>query len=230
MANNATTVKVACREIYRMKQLELPCCAPYVTCHITPCVRTMAFDTSITRLVEGGVRHLVREIAQRMSQFIERRLMQDCKSNITVMYLHDGPYVFISPVSAFPSTIPLSTLTTGRCFALEYRMGPQAQALSQQLSSFIGYLSLLDPLPSEYNKPVPASLMLVAGDNYSASKCFLILQIVLQPRRQQYAVSSMIRFFNAQTVYVPMLAGVTGLSFICDAVLRLSSYSRQRYR
>lgn len=155
-----------------------------------------------------------------------KSLMNDCTSDITIMYLHGGAYAFGSPVMARPATIPLSTLTGGRCFALKYRLGPQAQALAPQLDVFVGYLWLLYPPAGALHKPVPASSLVLTGDSCGATMAILLVQLILQLRRQQQTLHPKVRF-NGQLVDVPMPAGVSGLSFGGDQLLCLPSYHRQ---
>ena len=100
------------------------------------------------------------------------------------------------------------------------------QALSPQLDVFVGYLSLLYSPPGAYHDPTPASSIVLAGDSCGATTCFLLIQIILQLRRQQQTLMPMVRF-NGEQVPVPMPAGITSLSFAGDHLLCLPSYHQQ---
>ncbi|CEJ87085.1 hypothetical protein VHEMI04296 [[Torrubiella] hemipterigena] len=151
-------------------------------------------------------------------------ITRERKSDVVIMHVHGGAYMFGSPITARSITLPLSALTGGRCFAVRYRLAPQVQALSLQLDIFMAYLSLLYPPPGAFHSPISPESIVFAGDSCGASMTFFIIQLILELRRKQNTQRPTVRWYG-QVVHVPLPAGATALSFAGDHLLCLPSYT-----
>lgn len=132
-------------------------------------------DASLTRAPElvaveaewTGYRYHVTEndaIPNIPEQERYNRMMQECTSSATVLFLHGGGYYFLDPSTHRPTTTRLAKISGGRCYSVRYRLSPQHAFPSALLDAFVSYLTLLYPPPEALHKPVRPEHIVLSGD------------------------------------------------------------------
>lgn len=96
-------------------------------------------------------------------------MMKECKSPVTVLYLHGGAYTMLDPVTHRPTTKKLAKLTGGRCYSVRYRLAPQHPFPAAVMDALSAYLTLLYPPPGAFHEAVRPEDIVVAGDRYVKS-------------------------------------------------------------
>lgn len=139
-------------------------------------------------------------------------LMQEVKSDVTVLYFHGGAYCLMDPSSHRLPTSYLAKLTEGRCFSVRYRLAPQNPFPAALLDALVAYLSLLSPAPGAVHTALQAKHIVFAGDSAGGNLALVLQQTLLALRRSG---TKSIRF-NDRDVPVELPAGLALNSAWCD--------------
>lgn len=140
------------------------------------------------------------------------RLMQEVKSDVTILYFHGGAYCLMDPSSHRLPTSYLAKLTEGRCFSVRYRLAPQNPFPAALLDALVAYLSLLSPAPDTLHRAVPAKHIIFAGDSAGGNLALVLQQALLALRRSGMTSVS----FNGREVTLELPAGLALNSPWCD--------------
>lgn len=139
-------------------------------------------------------------------------LVEEAKSNVTILYIHGGANYLMDPVSTRPVAAAYATHSQGRVFSVRYRLAPQGPFPSALLDVFVAYLSLLHPPPGSFHEPVPAESLIVTGDSAGGNLSMALVQLLLQLHRTAAAAGGADRLptvrFHGVDVPVPLPAGV----------------------
>lgn len=127
-----------------------------------------------------------------------------------------------SPQGRRGITHQLAKLTSGRCFALRFRLAPQNPFPAALLDCLVAYLSLLYPTPDSLHEPVPASEICLSGDSSGANICFGLLQTILELQRQSGDRKARVQWYGQERV-VPLPAGLAAHSAFLDLTRSLPS-------
>jgi len=129
-------------------------------------------------------------------------LMKEVSSPTTVLYFHGGAYYLMDPASHRPTTKKLAKLTKGRCFSVRYRLAPQHPFPAALLDALVSYFTLLYPPSGSFHEPVDPKHIVLAGDSAGGNLCFVLLQTILEFRRQGLKIR-----WNGEEREVPVPAG-----------------------
>lgn len=140
-----------------------------------------------------------------------KEMMREVSSSATVLYFHGGAYYLMDPVTHRPTTKKLARITKGRCFSVRYRLAPQNPFPAALLDALVSYFTLLYPPAGSFHEPVEAKNIVFAGDSAGGNLCLVLLQTLLQFRRQGAKVT-----WNGQEREVPLPAGVATCSAWAD--------------
>jgi acetyl esterase/lipase len=140
------------------------------------------------------------------------RLMQEVKSDVTILYFHGGAYCLMDPSSHRIPTSRLAKLTEGRCFSVRYRLAPQNPFPAALLDALVAYLSLLSPAPKALHTAVSAKNIVFAGDSAGGNLALVLHQTLLTLQRS--GVSSI--HLNGRDVPIEIPAGLALNSPWCD--------------
>ncbi|KAK2809797.1 hypothetical protein FQN50_003437 [Emmonsiellopsis sp. PD_5] len=152
-----------------------------------------------------------------------KRLMDEVKEDVTVLYFHGGAYYLMDPCTHRGTTTKLAKLTGGRCFSVRYRLAPQNPFPAAVLDALVAYLYLLSPPEGSLHAPVPANKIVVAGDSAGGGLTLCFLQTLLTLRRM--SPNGTVRF-HGKDVPIELPAGVAPCSPWCDVTLSLPSGTR----
>lgn len=147
-------------------------------------------------------------------------LMREATSPTTVLYLHGGAYFLLDPSSHRPTTAKLAQLTKGRAYSVRYRLAPQNPFPAALLDALLSYLTLLYPSTSAIHEPVDPKHIVFAGDSAGGNLCMVLLQLILQLRRQGRKI-----MFNGEMREVPVPAGVATNSAWLDVTQSSPSWT-----
>ena len=140
-----------------------------------------------------------------------KEMMREVTSPTTVLYFHGGAYYLLDPVTHRPTTKKLAKLTKGRCFSVRYRLAPQNPFPAALLDALVSYFTLLYPPAGSFHEPVEAKHIVFAGDSAGGNLCLVLLQTLLQFRRQGVKI-----VWNGHEREVPLPAGVATCSAWAD--------------
>ncbi|KAH0565100.1 hypothetical protein GP486_001500 [Trichoglossum hirsutum] len=113
-------------------------------------------------------------------------LMDEVKSDLTVLYIHGEYGSLLDPASHRGTTHELAKMTKGRCFVIRYRLAPTYPFPAGLLDALIAYLSLLYPPPGSIHAAVTASKICFSGDSAGGGMSLAIIQVILELRRQSH--------------------------------------------
>jgi acetyl esterase/lipase len=151
------------------------------------------------------------------------KLMSEAKSPVTVLYFHGGAYTVCDPCSHRNTTARLAKLTSGRVCSVRYRLAPQNPFPSALLDALVTYLSLLSPPPGSLHEAVDPSHIVFAGDSAGGNLCLVLLQLLLELRRQSLDASIT---FHGRFVPLHLPVGLSLNSPWCDISRSLPSTSK----
>jgi acetyl esterase/lipase len=140
------------------------------------------------------------------------RLMQEVKSDVTILYFHGGAYCLMDPSSHRVPTSHLAKLTQGRCFSVRYRLAPQNPFPTALLDALVAYLSLLSPPPNALHTAVPAKHIVFAGDSAGGNLALVLQQTLIALGRSGMTSIA----FNGREVPLELPAGLALNSPWCD--------------
>ena len=132
-----------------------------------------------------------------------KELMKEVSSPATVLYFHGGAYYLMDPASHRPTTKKLAKLTKGRCLSVRYRLAPQNPFPAALLDALVSYFTLLYPPAGSFHTPVEARHITFAGDSAGGNLCLVLLQTLLEFRRQGIKIS-----WNGEERAAPLPAGI----------------------
>jgi acetyl esterase/lipase len=130
-------------------------------------------------------------------------MMKEVFSPATVLYFHGGAYYLMDPATHRPTTKKLAKLTKGRCLSVRYRLAPQNPFPAALLDALVSYFALLYPPPGSFHQPVSPSHIVFSGDSAGGNLCLVLLQTLLQFRRQGQKIH-----WNGEEREVPIPAGI----------------------
>ena len=139
-------------------------------------------------------------------------LMEEVKSDVTILYFHGGAYCLMDPSSHRLTTSYLAKLTKGRCFSVRYRLAPQNPFPAALLDAFVAYMSLLSPAPGAFHKAVPAKHIIFAGDSAGGNLALVLQQTLLALQRS--GMTSI--HFNGREISLDLPAGLALNCAWCD--------------
>jgi acetyl esterase/lipase len=146
-------------------------------------------------------------------------LMQEVKSDVTILYFHGGAYCLMDPSSHRLPTSYLAKLTKGRCFSVRYRLAPQNPFPAALLDALVAYLSLLSPAPGAVHTAVPAKHIIFAGDSAGGNLALVLQQTLLALRHSGMTSIK----FNEREVPLELPAGLALNSPWCDVLRSMPS-------
>ncbi|KIM93895.1 hypothetical protein OIDMADRAFT_70755, partial [Oidiodendron maius Zn] len=149
-------------------------------------------------------------------------LMREVKSRVTILFLHGGQFFQRNPASRRRMTHELAMLTSGRVFAVRYRLSPQNMFPAALLDAIIAYLSLLYPSPNSLHEAVQASDICLSGDSSGANICMALLQTILELQRQSSDSKARVLWHGKEQI-LPLPAGVATHSAFLDLTRSLPS-------
>lgn len=155
-------------------------------------------------------------------------LMTDAKSDTTILYMHGGALVGMDPATHRVPCSNLARLTRGRCFSVRYRLAPQNPFPAALLDILVTYLSLINPPPGAYHKPVSAQNIVFAGDSAGGTLSFALLQLLLQINRTAiHLAQPSIRFHDHEvSLPLPIPGGVATTSAWLDLTRCMPSVAK----
>lgn len=131
-----------------------------------------------------------------------------------------------SPAASRPITANLVRVSSGRAFAVRYRLAPQNPFPAPLVDIIVAYLSLLYPPPGSFHDPVPADSIVFVGESSGANLCFAGLQFILELGRQQSRDTPVVNF-HGQEVALPVPAGLASVCGMLDLTRSLPSWTRE---
>ena len=177
-----------------------------------------------------------------------KALESECKSDMTILYIHGGGllYVSIYPVFRFgehradnsfvhstsspaeyrAASTRLARMTNARVASVRYRLAPANTFPAPILDILVAYASLIYPPPGSHHKPVNAEHIVLAGNSAGGNLCFALTKFLLELRRNTDETSrpdSKIAFHGSK-VSLPMPAGIATCSSWCDQCDALPSW------
>ncbi|KAL4878717.1 lipase/esterase [Aspergillus karnatakaensis] len=132
-----------------------------------------------------------------------RCLMEEVKSDVTVLYFHGGSYYLMDPCTHRETVAEYAKLTQGRVLSVRYRLAPQSPFPAALLDALTVYLSLLYPPVNAFHNPVPPSHIVIAGDSAGGNLATALLQTILHLHRTASTVP-----FNNKHLSIPLPAGI----------------------
>ena len=132
------------------------------------------------------------------------RLMQEVKSDVTILYFHGGAHCLMDPCSHRELTSYIAKLTKGRCFSVRYRLAPQNPFPAALLDALVAYLSLLSPAANAVHEAVPAKNIVFAGDSAGGNLALVLLQTLLTLQRTKMSSIP----FNGRDIPIELPGGV----------------------
>ncbi|KAH8666664.1 alpha/beta hydrolase fold-domain-containing protein [Xylariales sp. PMI_506] len=148
-----------------------------------------------------------------------KEMMNECKSDVTVLYFHGGAYYLLDPCSHRPTTKKLAKLTGGRVYSVRYRLAPQNPFPAALLDALVSYFTLLYPPPEAIHEAVPSKNIVFSGDSAGGNLSAALLQTLLQLRR----LGQKITWFGVERD-IPLPAGVALNSPWLDLTQSLPSW------
>ncbi|KKZ62533.1 hypothetical protein EMCG_02939 [[Emmonsia] crescens] len=152
-----------------------------------------------------------------------KRMMEEVKEDITILYLHGGAYYLMDPCSHRSTTARLAKETGGRCLSVRYRLAPQNPFPAAILDALVAYLYLLSPPEGSLHSAVPANKIVIAGDSAGGGLSLALLQTILTIRH--LSPNPTIRF-HGKDVPLELPAGVATSSPFGDITVSLPSTAR----
>ncbi|KAB8245044.1 Alpha/Beta hydrolase protein [Aspergillus flavus] len=109
-----------------------------------------------------------------------RALLQECNSELTILYAHGGGLYFSSPAQYRASSIGLAKLTGARVASIKYRLTPSHTFPASILDILVAYASLLYPLAGAPYPAVPADQIILAGNSAGANITLGLMKLLLE--------------------------------------------------
>ncbi|RMZ43315.1 hypothetical protein CA14_007270 [Aspergillus flavus] len=135
-----------------------------------------------------------------------RALLQECNSELTILYAHGGGLYFSSPAQYRASSIGLAKLTGARVASIKYRLTPSHTFPASILDILVAYASLLYPLAGAPYPAVPADQIILAGNSAGANITLGLMKLLLEV--QKLPPSDATFDFHGQSVALPLPAGL----------------------
>lgn len=153
------------------------------------------------------------------------KMMEEVKSDVTILYFHGGAYYMMDPSSHRPTAQKLAKLTKGRALNVRYRLSPQHPFPAALLDCLIAYLGLLYPSPGSPHTPAKAEHIIFAGDSAGGNMCLALTLLLLHLK---HTSQTTIRF-HGQDVEIPLPGGVAPNSAWADMNHCLPSWHRNAH-
>ncbi|KAF7620762.1 Alpha/Beta hydrolase protein [Aspergillus flavus] len=112
-----------------------------------------------------------------------RALLQECNSELTILYAHGGGLYFSSPAQYRASSIGLAKLTGARVASIKYRLTPSHTFPASILDILVAYASLLYPLAGAPYPAVPADQIILAGNSAGANITLGLMKLLLEVQK-----------------------------------------------
>ncbi|EIT79038.1 hypothetical protein AO1008_03329 [Aspergillus oryzae 100-8] len=104
-----------------------------------------------------------------------RALLQECNSELTILYAHGGGLYFSSPAQYRASSIGLAKLTGARVASIKYRLTPSHTFPASILDILVAYASLLYPLAADQ--------IILAGNSAGANITLGLMKLLLEVQK-----------------------------------------------
>lgn len=146
-----------------------------------------------------------------------------------VLYQHGGAHFMMSAASHRLVVSRLCKKFGGRALSINYRLCPQNPFPSALMDALMAYIYLLYPPEGALHEPVPAEMIVLAGDSAGGHQSFSLLQLLLQINRMSAAGSlpKTIKVYGQDvSLPLPLPAGVAGSSPWLDITRCLPSLEK----
>lgn len=155
-----------------------------------------------------------------------RALMDDVKSDVTVLFFHGGAYYLMDPVSHRPTSLKLARKTKGRVLSVRYRLAPQNPFPAALLDAIYSYLYLLYPPAGAFHTAVKPEHIVFAGDSAGGNLALVLLRFLLYLHQTSPAGTMPNVTYNGRTVELPLPAGCATNSPWLDLTRNMPSMTR----